>query len=139
MFKDKCAKKQKTVRRVALFAIGSALLLSANLGSTAMISLAAAGAQKRAVRTAAQKKPRVDYSRFSHHTHVVNEKLPCASCHKFPAKNWKDVRSGNEAFPDSTEYPQHQSCLNCHRTQFFSRERLVPRICSNCHVNATPV
>jgi hypothetical protein len=37
-----------------------------------------------------------------------------------------------------TEYPEHKSCLNCHRQQFFARQRPAPRICSNCHVNATP-
>jgi hypothetical protein len=65
--------------------------------------------------------------------------LACDSCHKFPTANWKEVRKGDEAFPDVTEYPEHQSCLNCHRPQFFARERPVPRICSNCHLNATPL
>ena len=49
------------------------------------------------------------------------------------------MRAGDDAFPDVTEYPDHQSCLNCHRQQFFARERPVPKICSNCHLNATPV
>lgn len=139
MFKDSNAKGQQAVRLLALFVIGLALLLSAHLVSTDMIYLTAEGAQKKAVKPAAQKKPQVDYSRFSHHTHVVNEKLSCESCHKFPTKNWKEVRKGDEAFPDVTEYPEHQSCLNCHRTQFFARERPVPRICYNCHSSATPV
>jgi hypothetical protein len=82
---------------------------------------------------------RIDFSRFSHRTHVVVEKLSCESCHRFPSKNWKEVRKGDEAFPDITEYPEHQSCLNCHRQQFFARERPAPRICYNCHFNATPV
>jgi hypothetical protein len=146
MFRDKSGKKQP-VRRVALFAIGSALFLSVHLVSTAMISLTAGGAQrpvqrlpaKKAVKPAAQKNPQVDYSRFAHDTHVVQEKLSCASCHRFPSKNWKEVRKGDEAFPDVTEYPEHQSCLNCHRQQFFARERPVPRICYDCHFNATPV
>ena len=92
-------------------------------------------AQKRSSKPPA----RIDYSQFSHVTHVTTEKLSCDSCHKFPTKNWKDVRKGDEAFPDVTEYPEHQSCLNCHRQQFFARERPVPRICYNCHFNATPV
>src|SRR3982074_327585 len=60
-------------------------------------------------------KPRIDYSSFSHSTHVVNQKLACDSCHKFPTKNWKDVRKGDAAFPDIAEFPEHSSCLNCHR------------------------
>jgi c(7)-type cytochrome triheme protein len=80
----------------------------------------------------------VSYKDFSHTTHVTNEKLACASCHKFPTANWKQVRKGDAAFPDVTEFPEHETCLNCHRQQFFARERPVPQICSNCHVKATP-
>lgn len=85
-----------------------------------------------------QQKPRA-YSNFSHVTHVTKEKLACDSCHKFPTTNWKEVRKGDAAFPDVTEYPEHQTCLSCHRQQFFARERPVPRICSSCHVKATPI
>ena len=75
--------------------------------------------------------------RFSHLT--KEHRAACSSCHTFPSKNWKQVRKGDEAFPDVTEYPEHQACLSCHRQQFFAREQPVPRICSNCHVKATPV
>jgi len=64
--------------------------------------------------------------------------LACDSCHKFPTDNWKDVRKDDAAFPDVAEFPQHDSCLKCHRQQFFARERPAPRICANCHVNVTP-
>lgn len=76
---------------------------------------------------------------FSHSTHVTKQKLACDSCHKFPTKNWKEVRKGDAAFPDVAEFPEHASCLNCHRQQFFARERPAPKICSNCHVKATPI
>ena len=82
-------------------------------------------------------KPRIDYSRFSHVTE--QHRAACSSCHTFPSKNWKQVRKGDDAFPDVTEYPEHQACLSCHRQQFFARERPVPRICSNCHMKATPI
>ena len=94
--------------------------------------------QKKVARPAAQKKPRIDYSQFSHVTHVTTQKLTCDSCHKFPTKNWKEVRIGDAAFPDVAEFPEHSTCLNCHRPQFFARERPAPAICSNCHVNASP-
>ena len=80
----------------------------------------------------------IDYSNFAHSTHTIKEKLTCDSCHKFPTANWKDVRKGDSAFPDVTEFPEHGTCLNCHRQQFFARQRPAPAICSNCHVNATP-
>ncbi|HEV8369749.1 MAG TPA: cytochrome c3 family protein [Pyrinomonadaceae bacterium] len=89
-------------------------------------------------RPATAPKPRTDYSKFSHTTHVTKEKLVCASCHKFPTENWKQVRKGEAAFPDVAEFPVHSTCLNCHREQFFARERPAPTICSNCHVNVTP-
>ena len=78
------------------------------------------------------------YSQFSHTTHVTKQKLACNSCHKFPSANWKEVRKGEAAFADVAEFPQHAACLNCHRQQFFARERPAPVICSNCHVAVTP-
>lgn len=48
------------------------------------------------------------------------------------------MRVGDAAFPDITEFPEHDSCLNCHRQQFFARERPAPAICSNCHIAVTP-
>jgi hypothetical protein len=89
-------------------------------------------------RRAEQRRAAKDYSRFSHPTHVTDQKLACESCHKFPTSNWKEVRKGDAAFPDIAEFPQHESCLNCHRPQFFARERPAPAICSNCHVAVTP-
>jgi hypothetical protein len=99
--------------------------------------------QKRSQRSRSQKprvppKPKVDYTKFSHTTHVVNQKLVCNSCHKVPAKNYKEFRKGDTAFPDVTDFPEHSSCLSCHREQFFARERPAPSICSNCHLAVTP-
>ena len=89
-------------------------------------------------KVAAPKTPRIDYAKFSHQTHVVAKKLACNSCHKVPSKNWKEVRKGDEAFPDVSDFPEHDSCLSCHRQQFFARERPAPVICANCHVKNSP-
>jgi hypothetical protein len=78
--------------------------------------------------------PKRKYSEFPH-----NEKahqIDCASCHKFPSENWNKVRQGDEAFPDITDYPKHESCLNCHRQQFF--KGTPPTICSICHTTPGP-
>jgi hypothetical protein len=83
-------------------------------------------------------KPHINYSSFSHRTHVEKQKLACDSCHKFPTRNWKEVRKGDAAFQDVADFPEHASCLNCHREQFFARERPAPVICSNCHVAVSP-
>ncbi|MDQ2855178.1 MAG: hypothetical protein M3R68_02525, partial [Acidobacteriota bacterium] len=66
------------------------------------------------------------------------QKLACDTCHKFPTKNWKEVRKADVAFADVAEFPEHSACLTCHRAQFFARERPAPLICSNCHVAVTP-
>src|SRR5436309_5325627 len=103
----------------------------------------AAEAHRRSQKSRSQKravppKPKVDYTKFSHQTHVVTQKLACNSCHKVPSKNWKEVRKGDGAFADVTDFPEHSACLNCHRERFFARERPAPAICSNCHLAVTP-
>ena len=121
------------------------LVLALVVGVTCCITQVGASPlpQRRPQRSRSQKtkvppKPKVDYSKFSHRTHVERQKLACDSCHKFPSKNWKEVRKGDDAFPDVTDFPEHGACLNCHRTQFFARERPAPAVCSNCHVAVTP-
>lgn len=75
------------------------------------------------------------YSDFQHKTHI-DLKLACDSCHKVPTSNWDKVRDKDKAFPDVTDYPKHESCINCHRQQFFSGK--PPAICANCHTNPSP-
>jgi hypothetical protein len=80
-------------------------------------------------------RPRVDYSKFNHST-AAHRKDSCASCHQTPSDNWAKVRARDTAFPDITDYPEHASCLNCHRQQFFVGAR--PVICSVCHTVVSP-
>jgi hypothetical protein len=82
-----------------------------------------------------QARPRVDYSSFSHRT-PQHRQRSCDSCHQSPTDNWARVRERGEAFPDVTDYPEHASCLDCHRRQFFSGAR--PVICSVCHTVVSP-
>lgn len=74
------------------------------------------------------------YSEFAHETKA--HQLECSSCHKFPSDNWKKVRPEAEAFEDITDYPRHDSCVNCHREQFFKGK--PPEICSICHTDPGP-
>ena len=74
------------------------------------------------------------YSSFQHDSKA--HRLECGTCHKFPSANWDKVRSSETAFPDITDYPKHESCLGCHRAQFF-RGR-PPVICSICHTTPGP-
>jgi hypothetical protein len=94
--------------------------------------------QRRSRKSKVPPKPKIDYTKFSHTTHAVTQKLACNSCHTVPSKNWKGVRKGDAAFADVTDFPEHSSCLSCHRAQFFARERPAPSICSNCHIAVSP-
>ena len=143
MSKDKSKKKRSGFTRLAVVGIGFLLFVAPHFMHNVVGHSRATWQQprpqtRRTTRRAATRPPRIDYSQFSHVTHVTTEKLSCDSCHKFPTKNWKDVRKGDDAFPDVAEFPEHSSCLNCHRQQFFARERPAPAICSNCHVKVTP-
>lgn len=68
---------------------------------------------------------------FSHKT-PSHKKIDCSSCHKSPTANWSSVRG----FPDIADYPDHASCVQCHRNDFFRGNR--PTICSVCHVAVGP-
>jgi hypothetical protein len=70
------------------------------------------------------------------HDRAQHSKLACNSCHTFPSANWKHVRKESEAFPDVTDYPKHESCLKCHRQQFYRGAK--PGICSVCHTDPGP-
>lgn len=91
------------------------------------------GTRRRPPASAAR--PRIDYSKFSHTT-PAHRKDSCNSCHTSPSDNWQQVREHDAAFPDITDYPEHASCINCHRAQFFNGAR--PVICSVCHTAVSP-
>jgi hypothetical protein len=110
----------------ACFAAVSFVLAPQQIGS------AAAGALPVPTPARAAKPPK--YSEFPHSQKA--HQMACSNCHKFPSDNWNKVRQGDAAFPDITDYPKHESCLNCHRQQFF-RGR-PPVICSICHTNPSP-
>lgn len=132
--------------RLAVVAIFIAVAVVTMLGQRSTLAGAEPGArlepqQRRTTRrpsrpTVTRPTSRVDYTRFSHKTaaHVQS----CDRCHKFPSKDWQQARPADAAFPDVTEFPEHASCLECHRQQFFARERPAPRICSVCHVKISP-
>ena len=78
----------------------------------------------------AQRRPAIDYSKFSHATQ--KHRAACVTCHKVPTKDWTKA----SAFPDITDYPDHGACVSCHRPQFFRGAR--PPICSVCHSKTSP-
>jgi len=82
------------------------------------------------VKSTATRKPGVDYSRFSHATKEHRDS--CKTCHKTPTANWKKVSD----FPDIADFPDHDACVRCHRSQFFKSAQ--PAICGNCHQKSSP-
>jgi hypothetical protein len=89
------------------------------------------------VPTPRKKVARTRPSRYSDFPHSVKaHQLECSSCHKFPSDNWNKVRTGSDAFPDITDYPKHESCVGCHKQQFFKGR--PPVVCSICHTNPGP-
>src|SRR6266480_4797961 len=92
-------------------------------------------AQKQRRRLPANPRPasrptNIDYSKFSHAT--KKHQGACNSCHKIPTNNWKKVRD----YPDVADYPGHDACVSCHRSQFFKGAK--PVICSVCHSRVSP-
>lgn len=89
---------------------------------------------RRARRPARNAKPRVDYSRFNHNR-PEHRQRSCDSCHIVWAIEEKTRELTSDAL-DITDFPEHESCLDCHRQQFFRGAR--PVICSNCHNVVSP-
>ena len=118
-----------TVRALiaGLFTLITALFLF----SSDLVTTVSSQANRRPARGAARP---ARYSQFPHDS--KSHQLECASCHKFPSANWNKVRTEAGAFPDITDYPKHESCLNCHRQQFF--RGAPPVICSICHTQPGP-
>ena len=117
-----------------------ALLLPVALAGVLCVRISSASAEpqrKRSTtrRRAPAQRPSVDYTKFTHTT-AAHRKDSCDSCHQSPSDNWAQVRDAAAAFPDITDYPEHASCLSCHRQQFFKGPR--PAICSVCHTVVSP-
>lgn len=113
---------------------GTDLLESLPLYVTAAVEPAAAPTpKKRATKKSPNTSPtpKTAYTEFPHDS--KSHKLECNTCHKFPSSNWNKVRTGEAAFPDITDYPKHDSCVSCHKQQFF--KGTPPKICSICHTN----
>ena len=86
---------------------------------------------KRTKRSRPEAKPTRDYSTFSHRSDK-HKSLVCNACHKAPTANWLAA----SAFPDVADYPSHEACTRCHRTEFFRGAK--PLICSICHTKVSP-
>lgn len=77
-----------------------------------------------------------NYSRFKHEDHRQPvAKLDCADCHTIPSPAAPD-RIAAATKPSVAGYPYHDSCVRCHRQQFF--KGASPSICTVCHTRSSP-
>lgn len=84
----------------------------------------------------AQRRGKV-YNRFDHNV-AAHSRQSCSECHKSPTgvSSAKTETGENYRYPDVTDYPDHDACINCHRQQFFRGAR--PAICTICHTKVSP-
>jgi len=132
--------KGKTIARLVVigclcaFAFGTVFYgRAANAGIGVSPESAPGPTRQRAGQQPATAGPR-KYSDFPHS--VAAHQMECSKCHKFPSDNWKNVRATADAFEDITDYPKHESCVGCHKAQFFNGR--PPVVCSICHTNPGP-
>jgi hypothetical protein len=119
--------KQRLRPRRPLFFCVVLVLLALALG---LASPLLGQRQTRRGTTRTTRPPAVDYSKFLHST--KKHQNACDTCHKIPTSGWQKA----SGFPDVTDYPEHESCVSCHRNQFFKGDR--PVICSVCHIKTSP-
>ena len=123
-------KSRKTVfRTITLFIVAaSAVALTAQTRRRRP-------ATRPATQTQPARAPASKYSAFLHSSEK-HKGLKCNECHKVPT-SW----TARRGFPDVADFPDHDSCVRCHRQQFFTRQAMVgtgPAICTVCHVRAAP-
>lgn len=134
IMKSGLALRTRLLRVVVLLGFATLSIYGLGIGRCRVETATAEPRPEATPRRETRATPSRRYSEFPHN--VKAHAKECGSCHKFPSENWNKVRTGEAAFPDITEYPRHESCLSCHRQQFFKGS--VPAICSICHTAPGP-
>ena len=112
---------EQTNRIAVVFIVHALLFITLHLATDSSIGQA---------RMPAPSRTATDYSKFSHNT--KKHQAACNTCHKVPTSNWQKTST----YPDITDYPGHDACVSCHRSQFF--KGASPPICSGCHKKTSP-
>jgi hypothetical protein len=117
--------RARAAAQIVAAAVAVFIFVAPRVGSASLFTNGAAQARARQTPRIARRNSAPDYSRFSHAS-ASHLKRDCASCHRIVSFEQ----------PDLTDFPDHPSCVECHRRQFFSGAR--PAICSNCHTVVAP-
>jgi hypothetical protein len=92
--------------------------------------------RRRTVNAPAPSKTGRDYSVFKHEDHSLPKRnLKCSECHTIPSKDDPNTVAAATK-PRIKGFPYHDSCIGCHRPQFFSGK--TPTICVVCHKRSSP-
>jgi Class III cytochrome C family len=140
--------KRRTKGSLIALTILCALLSLPFLYSRATSTAAEPQQQRRRTQTPARRRPATrqpqattrgaarNYSRFKHEDHRPPiAKLDCADCHTIVSPSAPDLVAAATK-PSIEGYPYHDSCVRCHRQQFF--KGASPPICTVCHTRASP-
>jgi hypothetical protein len=134
---------RQTKRRMIVVAIFASLLtilfLYPRASSTAVFPQGRTQPRPKRTRPVAQTQARAggrNYSRFKHEDHRQPvAKLSCSDCHSINSPAEPDLIAAATK-PNVKGYPYHDSCVQCHRQQFFKGAN--PAICTVCHTRSTP-
>lgn len=93
--------------------------------------------RKRNTARSSQRRAAVKAYNVFYHT-TKEHRQSCSDCHRAPTGFSTAETAGDEKYryPDINDYPGHDSCVNCHRQQFFNGAR--PQICTICHTRVSP-
>lgn len=134
--------KRIQIALAIFFAFGVPLLFSTQTSSTAVApQRRAQQQQQRGRRRSARPQPRTlsqarNYPRFLHASHRPPvSRLDCANCHTITSPTARDTIAAATK-PSVKGFPYHDSCVGCHRQQFFRGAN--PSICTVCHTRSSP-
>ena len=137
-----CKVRRRKGAVAVLVAVATLLFIYQQASSTAVLE--PQGRQRQTnrrrrppVRSAAT--PTRDYSLFKHASHRKDsngKEMACSKCHTIPSPMEPDKIAAATDPRIDLGYPYHDSCLRCHRQQFYRGN--FPVICTVCHTRVSP-
>lgn len=132
--------KRQVIVLAVFVSLLTSLFLSPRTSSTSIVPDPQGRQQRRRPRprstSQTPSRPARNYGRFKHEDHREPvAKLNCSDCHAIPSPAEPD-KIVAATRPSISGYPYHDSCVGCHRPQFF--RGASPPICTVCHTRSSP-